>query len=498
MKREFQELQNPQPENPDPRNGTSGPSNATPADSPFRDCPFYCGGTIPTLCESLDSVGRLCFNHLVGFPQKDGISHPLWDYEQQVFDTWKNHKHIWILKSTGLGISEFFLRLMLWLALRNDQYHGCQFCIVVGPNIDLAKKLIKRMTNILQDFTFSYDVRGYQHAVNQLNMGTETQISIEVNNVLIQAFPSNHLESYRSLDKPKFIFVDEADFFKPSEQPEVRDVSERYIGKSQPWIILVSTPDKPDGLMATIEKEDPSIYHKMKLGYEVGLGKIYSHEQIAIAKMSPSFEREYNLKYLGKVGNVFSQVMIANAVTLGELYKSNEIVQGAAHFGGIDPGFSKTTPVYIGELDIEHQVLRIVYCKRFELAIPTEIVEEVWQLHKRYLNLKWFVDASNKGFINELKFAFGENIRWNKPEEVSHRSNHIIPVNFGSHQHEHLLEHLHSLISKGKVAIPKEYEFLITSLHTANAIEWDLDKDETVYDDDLDCLRLITKEVKIA
>jgi len=352
--------------------------------------------------------------------------------------------------------------------------------------------------NMLQDFTLSTDRDSYQEAVNQLEIGGETQQSIEINGVWIQAYPSNHLESYRSLDKPKFIFVDEADFFKKSEQPEVRDVSERYIGKSQPWIILVSTPDKPDGLMHTIETEDPSIYHKMRLGYEVGLGKIYSYDQIEIAKKSPSFEREYNLKYLGKVGNVFSPFMIANAVTLGELHKTLQINQGAPHFGGIDPGFSKTTPVYIGELDREHQIVRIIYCKRFELAIPGEIAEHVWQLHKQFLNLKWFVDASNRGFINELKFAFGENIRWNKPEEVSHRSNNIIPVNFGSHNDEHMLEHLHSLVSKGKIAIPKEFEYLITSLHTANAVEWDLDKEETVYDDDLDCLRLITKEVKIS
>jgi hypothetical protein len=32
---------------------------------------------------------------------------------------------------------------------------------------------------------------------------------------------------------------------------------------------------------------------------------IYTREEIALAQKSPSFEREYNLKYLGKVGNVF-------------------------------------------------------------------------------------------------------------------------------------------------------------------------------------------------
>ena len=43
--------------------------------------------------------------------------------------------------------------------------------------------------------------------------------------------------------------------FVKSEQDDVRHVSERYIGKSDPYIVMVSTPDRPDGLFARIEKE---------------------------------------------------------------------------------------------------------------------------------------------------------------------------------------------------------------------------------------------------
>jgi hypothetical protein len=386
---------------------------------------------------------------------------------------------------------------MLWLATSSDQYQGCQFCLVVGPNIDLAKKLIKRMRNILRD------------VLTTTGTDTDTQTAIEINKVWIQAFPSNHLDAYRSLDKPKFIFLDEADFFRKGEQEDVRHVSERYIGKSNPTIAMVSTPNRPDGLMQTIELEEPSIYHKIKLGYEVGLHKIYTDTDIEKAKQSPSFEREYNLKYLGKVGNVFSQTMIDHAIALGEQYKDVPIIQGAHHFGGIDPGYGKTTPIYIAEFDKKTQLIRIIWCKRIEYAAPSEIADIVWQKHTEFLNLHWFIDASSRDLINQIKVQFNESQRWNMPSEVSHHSNHIIPVNFGARPspdakkkgavegHEMLLEHTHSLISAGYLAIPKQYDKLITSLQTANAIEWDLDKENTVYDDDLDCLRLLLKEVKI-
>jgi hypothetical protein len=54
------------------------------------------------------------------------------------------------------------------------------------------------------------------------------------------------------LDNPKFILIDEGDFFSKGEQEDVRHVSERYIAKSDPYIVMVSTPD---GLFERIEKE---------------------------------------------------------------------------------------------------------------------------------------------------------------------------------------------------------------------------------------------------
>lgn len=61
---------------------------------------------------------------------------------------------------------------------------------------------------------------------------------LELNGYSIEAYPSNHLDAYRTLDNPKFILLDEVDFFRKSEQEDVRHVSERYIAKSDPDIIL--------------------------------------------------------------------------------------------------------------------------------------------------------------------------------------------------------------------------------------------------------------------
>ena len=60
-------------------------------------------------------------------------------------------KHLWCLRRTGLGVTEFMLRLMAWLCTSEDHYRNSQMCIITGPNIDLAIKLIKRLKEIFSN-----------------------------------------------------------------------------------------------------------------------------------------------------------------------------------------------------------------------------------------------------------------------------------------------------------------------------------------------------------
>jgi hypothetical protein len=64
-------------------------------------------------------------------------------------------------------------------------------CIVTGPNVDIATKLIRRLKNIFErklGLTFS-------------DKGTV----LELNGCRIEAYPSNHIGSLRALENPKFI-----------------------------------------------------------------------------------------------------------------------------------------------------------------------------------------------------------------------------------------------------------------------------------------------------
>ena len=260
--------------------------------------------------EDIKTKGDCCFNHIVGLPQKNGMEKPIFAYEKLLYDNLLlqdlkydfKDKHLWVKKATGIGVTEFMLRMMAWLCTRDNSFQSSQMCIITGPNIDIAIKLIKRLKGI------------FEPKLGIVSQDKETVF--ELNGCTIEAYPSNHLDSYRALENPKFILIDEADFFRKSEQDDVRDVSERYIGKSDPYIVMVSTPNAPDGLFEKIEKEPENacIYKRIKLDYTYGLDRIYTSEEIEKAKKSPSFEREYNLKYLGLIGNVFHTQDIDNSI----------------------------------------------------------------------------------------------------------------------------------------------------------------------------------------
>lgn len=241
-------------------------------------------------------------NHIIGLPQKNGKSHPLFDYEQLVFDTLQDHKHLWIKKATGLGITEFMLRYMAWLCFSRNIPRNSQMCIVTGPRIELAITLIDRMKGLFKNREF-------------LSVFDSKETVLELNGVHIEAYPSHHLDSMRGLTNVSFIYLDEADFFPPGQQSDARDVSERYIAKSNHWIVMVSTPNAPDGLFEKIEREpeDTCLYKKLFLDYAYGLDKMHTREEIALTQKSRSIEREYNLKYLGEVGNVFHTLDIVAA-----------------------------------------------------------------------------------------------------------------------------------------------------------------------------------------
>lgn len=431
---------------------------------------------------------RCCFNHIIGLPKKEGKPCPIFDYEREVFEDLKFYRRIWIKKATGLGITELMLRIMAWLALTKQEsrrYNNANFTIVTGPRIELAIDLITRFKLLFQESGVIFD---------------DKNTVANIGKIKIEAFPSHHLDAMRGLPNVKFILLDEADFFPPGEQQDARDVSERYIGKSDPFLVMVSTPNLPGGLFQRIESEPAkqSIYHKIVLGYQVGLTKIYTPQDIDRARKSPSFEREYNLKYLGSIGNVFGTDDIDAAIK--EPYPIIEYLNDFSNppmlqaVAGIDPGWGVSAFGIVVTHFIDGKV-RVAYADQFVRSGHDEMVQVVWDLIQKYNITKVLVDASAPSFIRALKLQWSERPDYENVDKDMREYMRVEPVAFGV-EHKPLLYHVKFMLENHYLQVHPTMDKLITALRSAYAREGTLDKELTAFHDILDALRLALRPYK--
>jgi hypothetical protein len=324
----------------------------------------------------------------------------------------------------------------------------------------------------------------------------------------------------RGLANVSFILLDEADFFPPGQQQDARDISERYIGKSNPFIVMASTPNSPNSLFYKIEHETEQecIYQRLMLDYTYGLNKIYTKEEIEKQMQSPSFKREYDLQYLGLIGNTFHQRDIDRAVELGRKYNPNRIIVEAQKVMGIDPGWGSSAFGLV-LLQVADGQIQVMFADEFERPryedVSTKVVDLIRGLNRRnvdqeYLDsCKIYVDAANPEFISTLKREVGETTRWDYIQERQQyckkhnldlaRYMTVIPIPFNQ-EGKNMIMHTKELLEfeTPLVAINPKMDKLITSLRTAISDDLGkLSKEDTSYHNVLDAFRLALKGIKL-
>ena len=158
--------------------------------------------------------------------------------------------------------------------------------------------------------------------------------------------------------------------------------------------IHLPTPNAPDGLFARIEKEpeDTCLYKRLFLDYTYGINKIYTPEEIEKARVSPSFEREYKLKYLGRIGNVFHTKDIEAAIEKGSKYNPDprtpeylnytDTLNNTTKVMGIDPawGSSAFGIVITGLVD---GIIQVLYAEEYQRPDYNEMLHTVIELIRK-------------------------------------------------------------------------------------------------------------------
>jgi plasmid maintenance system killer protein len=112
----------------------------------------------------------------------------------------------------------------------------------------------------------------------------------------------------------------------------------------------------------------------------------------------------------------------------------------------------------------EHKI-RVIHSQEWEHANPQDVVDFCFNLYRKHWNTWFFVDGSNRSFVNQMKVAFNESLNWDK-DSVNPEVMKVLPVNFNT-EHKEMLTHLHMLVNKEYLCVPKEHDKLNISLRTA-------------------------------
>jgi hypothetical protein len=417
-------------------------------------------------------------DELVDFPEYRGLTfQQFWealpnkleyfDYEEELTTILESNRKLWIKKATGLGITEWTIRWIAWNCLKDDHWKNTQVdvtgVIITGANQDLTNKVVGRIKSL-----FNHEFK------------TKESVVI-LNGCRIEAFPTNHLSPARGLN-PKIVLLDEADFFPNRYQNEARTVAERYIPKTNPHILLISTPNLPGGLFERMEDEIDNGYVMKQMDYTIGLNKVFRPEDIETAKKSPSFEREYNLKYGFGSGDIFEG--IENII---EVYDLNVIGGQGGCYG--DPAFGSSNFGVLGG-EIRDSMLYITEANEFPRPSPSAMLDVMEDMAHRY-NDNCKIDSAHPGFIRDLE----------------ERGIPALPINFGLQIRDHESANMQSLRSKmtinasqmvknGKVKIHPNHTKLLAQMRAAQFDKkGGIDKSE-LNADVLDCFIMCCWDLK--
>lgn len=366
-------------------------ASATTEDLPSVPLKFWC-------YNSISKAEHCCFWHFIfhpyGGPERDGIYHPVYEYEQDILQSLDQNKCIAVYKATGLGLTELILLWILYKSFVDPFFYGKVACIITGPNVDLSQDLILRA----KDFLIKKGLQYVDHGAYEL----------EVNGSRICCYPSNNIHSARGIPKVSLFFGDEAAFFKLKDDSVVRTVGERYIGKSNSWVVWVSTAgENPSGFFYDIMSEKESIYKRHHYYVEAGLKRdpktktsIFSPTFIDQASKARSFEREYLGVWGKNTGDIFTSEKLEE-ITSKE-YNWNENDDTNDRIIGADPGFG-SSEFGICIIQKRKGVKSVIFAESYKRASYIDMVEKISDLSKRFKTRKIICDGAVPEIIKDLR-----------------------------------------------------------------------------------------------
>jgi hypothetical protein len=355
-----------------------------------------------------------CFWHYIfypnGGPERDGVFHPCYKYEQEILEYLDQgkvdsaKKMICVYKATGLGLTELILMWILFKCATDPFFQQNEDVVIfTGPNIELAKKLIERMK---------------QFANERIEYEDHGMYKIQIGKANIQVYPSNNIDAVRGIPRVSCVFGDEAAFFTGlKDDKQIRTVGERYRGKSDSYVIWVSTAgDFASGFFYEIKEEPDAVcqYKRFEMYEDRGLEKdsvtgtsIFSDGYIEEARKLPSFPQEFQGIWGANVGDIYSTEALDEVTDMD--YEIDYELGSKNRLGFCDPGFG-SSQFGICITEMRDNMPYVIYSKSYKRQSATAMVREISRLADLFSVHKWGCDKANPEIIKDMRETLHLNV----------------------------------------------------------------------------------------
>jgi hypothetical protein len=197
---------------------------------------------------------------------------------------------------------------------------------------------------------------------------------------------------------------------------------------------------------------------------------IYDLKTQEEARRSPEWGREYEGKYLGLVGNVFSQLSIENATKIE--YTPDVIVQEAKKSMALDPAWGSSNFAIVATQYVDGKI-QVIFADEYPRPFFQMMIDKVFELRQRLGHVtNIYCDAANPEIIQELKRGVNEpyDNQWVKEKIAFCKKNRllvenymmVVPINFVDGPN--LLSHAKALLESPDNLIRERINRLIESL----------------------------------
>lgn len=462
-----------------------------------EDFPIYVGTVWKD--ENLLKPNHCCWNHIVGLPQKRRKNFdtndiwwetcPIFNWQKDYFfDPFESADDLLYIKAGGIAATETKLRHIAWRVSEGYKYCASDIPVIVGPKLDLALKIIGRYKEL---FPFYIDTARNMAVVNDCTLGT---------------FASDHIESIRSLKQPIEIIIDEFDFFRTGELPNVLHTIFRYIGKAGAVVRAISTPNEPGGFCETLENDAvlddkgklrTGKFLLLKMHYSIALGTIYTIREIEEAKKAEGFDREYGLQYLGGAGNFFDRFLVDACVCRHDLYDPDVPFREALTVMAQDTGWSVNGnrnyfAIVIGSW-VNFKVY-VMYARKWKNPDVQEMLKISKDLRMKYFVDKTVIDGSDPEYIYMLKKELRE-FPWDyhQVDKENYKFMMVEPLPFTKEQYN-FLEHDKKMIEDKAIVIHPSQQDVVIAFKSAYVEDRKFIKEKSANNDVLDATSMMLRK----